>query len=208
MSLIHDNQTAGDIAYSRNDQFCYQAIYMEGVREEMLKAILEDANEGSDIDDDAETTVQKQVSTASDNKAFLKSRLRFEESAGQWRCLDEEDNAVMMGWETPIMRDTARLLCSSPEVREDSQEYAVLNIGFGLGIVDGELQKYKPTRHVIVEPHPDVLTYAKSNGWYEKPGVTFVEGTWRDFIARWEAGDIAGEFDAIYVRSSTPPFQR
>jgi hypothetical protein len=34
---------------------------------------------------------------------------------------------------------------------------AVLNIGFGMGIVDGALQRRRPGRHVIVEAHPAVI---------------------------------------------------
>jgi len=39
---------------------------------------------------------------------------------------------------------------------EDSSGRAVLNIGFGMGIVDNALQRRKPSRHVIVEAHPAV----------------------------------------------------
>lgn len=158
-------------------------------------------------------------STASDNKAFLKSRLRFEVgSNGEERCVDEEGNGVMMGWELPIMQETARLLCEGRDRMEEADDvdrpaaeeaeegdgvgtdgFSVLNVGFGLGLVDSELQKYKPKRHVIIEPHPDVLAHARRKGWYEKEGVQFFEGTWDQYMVALENGEVVAEFDAIYV---------
>ena len=206
---------------------------MEGVRSEMLKAVLraqeDEDQEMADGTDDAAADVipDKQPeddagsgigaeagrvqskSTASDNAAFLASRLRFEGTEGDERCVDSEGNGVMMGWELPIMEETARLLCldrasldAAPAEDEDEDEdddYAVLNVGFGLGLVDKELQKFKPKRHTIIEPHPDVLAFARSRGWYERKGVTIFEGTWQEYIKAFEAGDVQAEFDAIYV---------
>lgn len=33
----------------------------------------------------------------------------------------------------------------------------VLNVGFGLGLVDRAIQSNQPTSHTIIEAHPDVL---------------------------------------------------
>ena len=33
----------------------------------------------------------------------------------------------------------------------------VLNVGFGLGLVDRAIQSNHPTSHTIIEAHPDVL---------------------------------------------------
>lgn len=33
----------------------------------------------------------------------------------------------------------------------------VLNVGFGLGLVDSAIQTHNPRSHTIVEAHPDVL---------------------------------------------------
>ena len=53
---------------------------------------------------------------------------------------------------------------------------------------------------LIVEPHPDVLAYARSLGFYEMPGVRIYEGTWQQYLADLENGDevLDGGFDAIY----------
>ncbi|KAK9897586.1 S-adenosyl-L-methionine-dependent methyltransferase [Cystobasidium minutum MCA 4210] len=214
--------TASDVAYSLNNEQVFNAIVMEGVRMEMVQAILnaqsnedgsendEEENEDADMpkkkDSDTVSICMEdglddapKPSTASDNKAFLKSKLRYEtDENGEERCIDEEGNGVMMGWELPIMQDTARLLAQDRDINDSEAEFAVLNVGFGLGLVDAELQKYKPTRHVIIEPHPDVLAHARKKGWYEIPGVEFFEGTWREYIAAFQAGEQLAEFDAIY----------
>ena len=194
--LLPLRQTAGDVAYSLNDEASFRTVVMEGVRAEMLKSVLEAQADRDEDDDEAEAdTAMMSTSSAQDNTAFLKTHLRFEGSEGAQRCVDDEGNGVMMGWELPIMRETARLLCAGRE----GDGLSVLNVGFGLGLIDDELQRYKPARHVIIEPHPDVLAFAKSKGWYERPGVEIYEGTWQDYIRAFEAGEQAGEFDAIYV---------
>lgn len=205
---------------------------MEGVRAEMLKAVLEAQSEHDDVDmeedqeggdkneskedivelldEEEDDNAQAGPSTASNNKAFLSSKLRFEGSAkdGDERCIDSEGNGVMMGWELPIMQGTARILCANREDLDAEEGLAVLNVGFGLGLVDQELQKYKPKRHVIIEPHPDVLEYARSKGWYEKPGVEIYEGTWQEYLKAFEAGEVQAEFNAIYVRSFTQSLRK
>ncbi len=54
----------------------------------------------------------------------------------------------MMGWEAPLMNEHVRIL--NPKGK------AVLNVGFGLGIIDTMIQAREPARHVIIEAHPDV----------------------------------------------------
>ena len=192
-------QTAGDVAYSLNDEDTFQAIVMEGVRGEMIKAILEvqQVREPDEEEEEDRTeATEMPFSTASNTTAFLKARLRYEGSGDKQRCIDEEGNGVMMGWELGIMKETARYLCQG---RRQSDSLSVLNIGFGLGLIDAEFQQFKPARHVIIEPHPDVLAFARSTGWYDKPGVDIFEGTWQDYIKAWEAGQQEAQFDVIYV---------
>uniref|UniRef100_A0A1I8IBX6 RMT2 domain-containing protein n=1 Tax=Macrostomum lignano TaxID=282301 RepID=A0A1I8IBX6_9PLAT len=68
----------------------------------------------------------------------------------------------------------------------------VLNVGFGMGIVDTELQKLGPASHTIVEAHPDVLARMRHQGWPDKPGVRIVSGRWQDVVA-----DL-GPFDGVF----------
>ncbi|KAI9613204.1 hypothetical protein KEM48_003899 [Puccinia striiformis f. sp. tritici PST-130] len=77
-------------------------------------------------------------------------------------------------------------------------ELSVLNIGFGLGIIDNFIQEYTPNRHLIVEPHPDVLQYMDDQGWHSKKGVVIYPGRWQDFLEDVKLGKIEANFDAIY----------
>lgn len=64
--------------------------------------------------------------------------------------------------------------------------------------IDYQIQStIHPVSHVIIEAHPDVLSHMRHTGWYEKPGVTVLEGRWQDFI---ESDILMSEgFDIIYT---------
>lgn len=79
---------------------------------------------------------------------------------------------------------------------EDDKEAVVLNIGFGMGIIDTMIQEKKPTKHYICEPHPDVVHKLKADGWYEKSNVIVLEGRWQDRLPELLTGDVF--FDGIY----------
>jgi protein arginine N-methyltransferase 2 len=134
---------------------------------------------------------------ANSTARFLRTSLRFEKDAlGQTRCLDVDNNMVMAEWETDIMACSADLLCTG-----QPQPFAVLNIGFGLGIVDRLLQRHRPHRHVIIEPHPDALAYARALGFHQLPGVELLPGRWEDWInPLQDPAKMAqlGCFDAVY----------
>lgn len=70
---------------------------------------------------------------------------------------------------------------------------SVLNVGFGLGLIDTELQKYKPQKHVIIEAHPDVYAHMLELGWDKKEGVRILFGRWQDVIE-----SIEEKFDGIF----------
>ena len=120
----------------------------------------EEAEDGEEMDDDGTETAAKETAPAEPvNKEYLASALHYSED----RLLDDENNAVMMGWETPIMEKSAALMCPT-EGRD------VINIGFGLGIIDTFLQKYHPRSHTIVEAHPDGLSFTHLRTQYENDG--------------------------------------
>jgi type IV protein arginine methyltransferase len=54
------------------------------------------------------------------------------------------------------------------------------------------------SRHVIIEPHPDVLNFMKETGWYDKPSVTILEGKWQEFVDTEKMTGFGG-FDVIYI---------
>ncbi|KAL2872561.1 protein-arginine N5-methyltransferase [Aspergillus lucknowensis] len=116
---------------------------------------------------------------------YLSSDLTFQQD----RLLDQDQNGVMMAWESDIMAKSAKQLLPIPGLR-------VLNVGHGMGILDGFLQEQSPSSHHIIEAHPDIIAEMKRKGWHEKPGVHIHEGKWQDILPNLVT---EGEmFDAIY----------
>ena len=100
------------------------------------------------------------------------------------------------------MRHSAKALCES-----QPEGFSVLNVGFGLGIIDEFFQEYHPGRHIIIEPHPDAIAFMKQNGWYERPGVEVFEGTWEHFMLDQEHAALLGSFDAIYFDTYSQDYE-
>ena len=111
-----------------------------------------------------------------------------------------------MGWEEPLMKEHVRLMTDHPSaVAKGGSGMSILNVGYGLGIVDRLFQETKPAHHVIIEAHPDVLAHMRDTGVDKLPGVTILEGRWQDWVldplkleAVLEASGGMG-FDAIFV---------
>ncbi|KAG0200541.1 hypothetical protein BGX28_006420 [Mortierella sp. GBA30] len=114
------------------------------------------------------------------NAEYLAQPLQYTEDGD--RLLDAEKNGVMMGWELPLMVRHAEVI--SPE-----EGLRVLNVGFGLGLIDKELQKRSPSQHTIIEAHPDVYAHMLKEGWDKKPGVKILFGRWQDVIDQLEVYD-------------------
>lgn len=211
------NETPGCLARRLGLTELYELMVDAGVRAEMLLNRLDGyeplADNGDDDDDDddeneesAEVTDSAQAennnhtpgdheiqygpkSTAEEPEVtsdrYLQSNLTFQ--AG--RLLDQDQNGVMMAWESDIMARSAKNLLPTSGLR-------ILNIGHGMGIIDGFFQEQSPSSHHIVEAHPDVLADMKSKGWYEKPGVVIHEARWQDALAKLVEEGVT--FDAIY----------
>ena len=199
--LDKNNETPGCIAYRLGLYDLYQVMVDAGVRAEMILNRLEeygrlDGEEDGDEGDGHEAGTQAQdqndaeVATAQEDTTssnYLSSALSFSNN----RLLYEQQNAVMMAWESDIMLRSANALLSRPGLK-------VLNIGFGMGIIDTFFQDLtnKPTSHHIVEAHPDVLNEMRSKGWMEKPNVVVHSGRWQNILPQLIA---EGEsFDAVY----------
>ena len=87
-----------------------------------------------------------------------------------------------MDWEAPIMDRMAAEVCHNGG--------DVLEVGFGMGISAGCIQKRRPASHTIVECHPQILQ--RLHAWAaDKPNVSIVEGMWQDVL------HTLGEFDGI-----------
>ena len=126
------------------------------------------------------------------NEAYLTQKLELRDG----RLVDAAGEAVMMGWELPLMRASAAALSRSCANLDAPR---LLNVGFGLGLIDEALQsafKGRAAEHTILEAHPDVLAHARSTGWADRHGVRLLPGRWQTSVpALVEAGE---SFDAIF----------
>ncbi|MCG8548637.1 MAG: tetratricopeptide repeat protein [Alphaproteobacteria bacterium] len=97
---------------------------------------------------------------------------------------------VMMEWERPIMERSAEIVCHN--------HGDVLNVGFGMAIIDTAIQAQGIAGHTIIEAHPQVID--KARRWAEdKHNVTIVPSTWQDALGGLPA------FDGIYFDTLMPP---
>ncbi|KAJ7096265.1 S-adenosyl-L-methionine-dependent methyltransferase [Mycena epipterygia] len=194
--------TAGDIALSFNNEPIYTIIRDAGIRAELVLSLLSSRTPSNS----ASTMILRSTdeTAAASTDAFLSSKLRFTvDNHGQDICMlnvEGEEIGVMMGWENGIMQETVAKMSLD---REPTDTLKILNVGFGLGIIDTLFQSLSPTLHVIVEAHPDVLKHMKDLGWYEKPGIKILEGKWQDFINADQLGSLVpeGGFDMVYTDS-------
>lgn len=113
------------------------------------------------------------------------------------RILDTSLNGIMMSWETPLMERTAARLAPRPGLR-------ILNIGYGMGIIDSFFQKTSPSAHHIIEAHPSILAHMRNNNNNNNPlwsssssTLTIIhEGKWQDVCPELiKQGEL---FDVIY----------
>ncbi|SMR54730.1 unnamed protein product [Zymoseptoria tritici ST99CH_1A5] len=136
-------------------------------------------------DENGEQSEVKLANPNVNNEDYLRSELIY--SPG--RLLDSDKNAVMMDWETEIMKASADKLCPKKGLR-------TMNIGHGMGIVDTMFLANEPEMHYIVEAHPAVMKQMRETGWYEKKNVRVCEGRWQDVLPKLAADGVV--LDAMY----------
>ena len=93
---------------------------------------------------------------------YLRQRLSY--TADGKALLDSDQDAVMMEWERPMMDAHASILMEGSNHNNNSSK-RVLNVGFGMGIIDSTLQKLQPELHIIVDAHPDVYQRMLDERW-------------------------------------------
>ena len=219
-----NDETPGCMAWRLGRKELYELCVEAGVRAELLLALLGSyeplADEDSEdeeieehlngaetvetiaaqngtnghIDAAAEAGVEKRDVNSED---YLRSELTFQDD----KLLDADANGVMMAWETDIMRRTVQLLLLGTQPGK-----RILNIGFGMGIVDRMFRDTKPLSHHIIEAHPVVIAKLEEANsdfgelWEESApgGGSYIvhKGKWQDIIPKLsEEGEV---FDAIY----------
>ena len=105
-----------------------------------------------------------------EGKPYLQQRVEYSEG----RLMDEESKGVMMSWENPLMEAHAKAICTGCG--------DVLNVGFGMGLVDTAIQGHNPTSHTIIEAHPEVYKRMLETGWGDKENVRIIYGRWQDVL--------------------------
>lgn len=174
-----EGQTAGSFAFTCGHQRAFDALVSHACEEERDL----DAVQGVE-DEPHEDAAPKRCRHNEDHGEYMHEELCFESG----RLLDSTGSAIMMGWEAPLMDWHAQVLLPSNGLD-------VLNIGFGLGLVDGFFQQHAPRSHAIVEAHPDVLKEMQRCGWHDRPGVKIHAGRWQDIVKHLPAQS----FDAIFI---------
>jgi hypothetical protein len=102
------------------------------------------------------------------------------------RLPDGRERYVMVEFERPLMERSAEIVCRGGG--------HVLNVGFGCGIVDGEMQRCSIASHTIVEGHPIVQQRMIETGWAGRPNVSVLLERWEN-VAWW---NYAQRFDGIF----------
>lgn len=169
-AIDKEGRCAGEYAMDAGQQEAIDVLLEAGVRAELLCGALERKS--------------GRPEEAASSAAYLRQPLQYGEGGDGANVLMDNKQAVMMAWELPLMDAHANVICTG---RGD-----VLNIGFGLGIIDEAIQRLRPRSHTIVEAHPDVLAKMKELGWDKKPGVNIVSGRWQDTLEQ------LGHYDGIF----------
>lgn len=156
--------------------------------------------EEEEEEEEAEPKFQPPVEDADvdvNSEAYLRSRLTYSDG----KLVDEDGNGVMMAWETDIMRRSVDALLPGKESGK-----RILNIGFGMGIIDTMFAETKPSKHHIIEAHTGVLEHISSpnskfgkswEGSGPEPGAFKIyQGKWQEVCQQLlQEGQI---YDAIY----------
>lgn len=173
-----DGATPGEYAMANTrDRGCFKLLLEWAVQCEIILG--------------RETLKQREEEEArhvSSNQEYLTTSIKYTSDGDI--IDDSSGDAVMMTWETPLMERHAKDICW-----KGSGEGTVLNIGFGMGIIDGFIQKENPKRHVIIEAHPDVYNQMIRLGWDKKDNVTVVFGRWQDVI---DELSLTFKFDGVF----------
>lgn len=200
-----DSGVRAEILLRKIEESNIEFIDVEQTPEQVLEEPKEQPEEAKDEQEEeqvpelvSEEAIAKAKQMIEDEKndpsvttsAYLKTKLEYKDGA-----LVTEDRAdgVMMQWEDILMQAGCDSMFKSIE---DPEDINVLNIGFGMGIIDTMIEEKKPTKHYISEAHPDVLAKLKADGWYEKPNVVILEGKWQDTLPELLSQGIF--FDGIY----------
>jgi protein arginine N-methyltransferase 2 len=229
-----NNETPGDVAARLGQKDLYTMCVEAGVRAELLFGMLEgyeqlsseeeededmeeeEENANEDEPDEAPELVDMETEIVDENpdRAFVPPKptagaddvksedyLRSNLVYSDGKLVDSSQNGVMMAWETSIMQASVEALLPGLAIGR-----RILNIGFGMGIIDQMFRETHPSKHHIVEAHPEVLAHIDGpdckfgKDWEalspQKGAYQVHAGKWQDVLPKLlEAGET---YDAIY----------
>jgi len=113
---------------------------------------------------------------------YINSKLEYDNGF----LLDNEGTVVMSTYEEPIMKIAAEIVANNGG--------DILNVGFGLGIIDHFIQLKNPKSHTIIEPHKQLFNKAIENGW--GGNVEMLNESWITSVDRFIKE--GRKFDGIY----------
>ncbi|XP_022768681.1 protein arginine N-methyltransferase 2 isoform X2 [Durio zibethinus] len=160
-ALSSSNQSAGDFAMDSGHQEAFEVLLNAGIQAELILG----------------TIARKSKKDGDSEGDYLEDRVTFSED----KLMDSDSKAVMMAWEKPLMEAHAKAVCSGGG--------NILNVGFGMGLVDTAIQQYGPATHTIVEAHPEVYERMLRTGWGKKDNVKIIFGRWQDVLSQLESYD-------------------
>lgn len=160
-ALSPSNLSAGDFAMDSGHQDAFDLLLNAGIQAELILG----------------TIARREYADGDSNKDYLEDRISFSED----KLMESNSKAIMMAWEKPLMEAHAKAICS--------RGGHILNIGFGMGLVDAAIQQYEPVTHTIVEAHPEVYNRMISSGWGDKQNVKIIHGRWQDVLSQLESYD-------------------
>ncbi|XP_059279415.1 protein arginine N-methyltransferase 2 [Lycium ferocissimum] len=160
-ALTPSNVSAGDFAMDAGHQQAFDVLLNSAIQAELILG----------------TIARKENVTGNSDGDYLDDRVTFSED----KIMDSDSKAIMMAWEKPLMEAHAKAICSNGG--------HILNIGFGMGLVDTAIQQYAPLSHTIVEAHPEVYDRMIRAGWGAKENVKIIFGRWQDVISELESYD-------------------
>ncbi|KAG2293629.1 hypothetical protein Bca52824_040298 [Brassica carinata] len=173
-ALSPSNLSAGDFAMEAGHQEAFDLLLKTGIQSELILG----------------TIARKETKNEYSNQEYLQDRVTFSED----KIMNNESKGVMMSWEKPLMEAHAKAICTNGG--------SILNVGFGMGLVDTAIQQYNPTKHTIIEAHPDVYKRMIESGWGEKENVRIVFGRWQDVLGELDECGYDGIF-SIRMESIT-----
>ncbi|KAK0733955.1 S-adenosyl-L-methionine-dependent methyltransferase [Lasiosphaeria miniovina] len=197
----YEELSSGDAEDDDNDEGMGDANGQVEDGDEAPELVDVDGQETDGAPEVAETPTFQRLALESQQDVKSEEYLRSKLTYSDGKLVDDAGNGVMMAWESDIMRQSVDALLPGKEPGK-----RILNIGFGMGIIDTMFAETKPARHHIIEAHPEVLEHISApdskfgSSWEasaQEPGAFKVhKGKWQEICQQLLEEDQV--YDVIY----------